>query len=108
MIEANGIIDMRDSEEQQAGTEDAYLAWIDDMFEPTAAPLFGSSGIRHLVFRVIRPGTHQLLLSHHRPWQTVERPIETFTAHLQIDPAPLGSGSRGLSEAQQPLTAVAA
>lgn len=106
-IQDDGIADLRNPDAAPAMREHVHLAWVVDDFEPESGSLFGSSGVRHFVFRVIRPGTHRLFLAHHRPWDTKEQPVETFTAHLEIESTPLGNVSRGLSDAQQPLMAVA-
>lgn len=104
-VENSGIADLRDADEDMPIGAPAYLAWIDDTFEPEVPDFFGSSGIRHLVFRVARSGTHHLTLTHRRPWEVEEQPVESFAARLEIEPAPIGNVDRGLSEVQQPLIA---
>lgn len=106
-VENDGIADRRDTDEDLPIEDHVYLVWVDDTFEPESGDLFGSSGLRHLVFRVARAGTHQLTLAHRRPWGIDEQPFEKFAARLEIAPPPVGNVDHGLSDEQQPLIAVA-
>lgn len=91
-------------------TEDArdgVFLLLDDSFESLSpATRLGAGGVRHLVFRVLRPGRHRLRLARSRPWQPAE-PAEVFEVNVEASPRRTGEFERGLSERQKPLLRVA-
>lgn len=100
-------IDLRSAEQQ--GADAAFLGLVADIFEPVAPSTdgtrYGGGGTRTLVFRVLQPGRHTLRLVKRRPWQDGAAAGVEFT--LAVAARRTGNSTRGLSERQKPLVAVA-
>lgn len=106
------VVDLSTAETTEKPADGACLGLISDEFEPRAElegkGRLGTGGVRHLAFRVLRPGRHTLELVKRRPWQRTAAPVDTFEVELDVSPKRTGSSDQGLSERQKPLVALAA
>jgi Zn-dependent peptidase ImmA (M78 family)/predicted secreted protein len=94
------IADLRRDSSEGESANGAFLALVDEKFEPGAHPgelRLGAGGLRRFVFRSLKPGKHTLQLVNRRPWQANTRGLKTFEISLDIS----SNDIQGLRERQQ-------
>jgi predicted secreted protein len=98
-IDTPAIVDLSKDETDNEPESEAYLALVDDKFEPTSRSgelRLGGGGLRHFVFRSLKPGSLTLRLINRRPWQGNASLNKTFEISIVID----SKNIQGLSEKQ--------
>jgi len=100
-VDKTTIVDLRgDASAEDESANGAFLALVDEKFQPAAHPgelRLGAGGLRHFVFRSLKPGKHTLQLVNRRPWQANTRGLKTFEVFLDIS----SNNIQGLRERQQ-------
>jgi Zn-dependent peptidase ImmA (M78 family)/predicted secreted protein len=84
------------------------LDLVDDTFEEfdDDQELVGSSGHRHLRFRVASAGSSRLRLEKRRPWQKDANAVASFEATVNASPPLTGDSREGLAEDQKQLVLI--
>ncbi len=86
----------------------ANLIVVRDIFEePPDSHLYGTSGRRRFVLKVIHPGLYTLRIEKRRPWQVNAKPVSVFEAKVSASQRPTGQTDHGLSEHQKRLLTAA-
>ena len=94
------ISDLSKDVSEAESADRAFLALVDESFQPNARPgelRLGAGGLRRFVFRSLKPGKYTLQLVNRRPWQANSEGIKTFELFLDIS----ANNTQGLRERQQ-------
>ncbi len=98
-IDKSAITDLQKGVPEQEIEIGAYLALVDERFEPTSHSgelRLGAGGLRRFVFRSLKPGSHSLQIINRRPWQDKTGSLKRFEISFDIS----SKGNQGLSEQQ--------
>ncbi len=99
-VDETTIADLRRGASEDESASGAFLALVDERFQPATRSgelRLGAGGLRRFVFQSIKPGKHTLQLVNRRPWRANTEGLKTFEIFLDIS----SNNTHGLRERQQ-------